>query len=92
MLKTSKDQKSHMSTTDLCKDVDTQDNFNSPNEKSRNKHLSPFTVHNVAQRTARERKVKQLDKLEDEKKPKDDLHSYLPQIIKTPSDIDSEFQ
>ena len=92
MLKTSKDFKGHMSSTDLAKDIDVPDSPETPKEKSRNKHLSPFTVHNVAQRTARERKVKQLDKAEDDKKSKEEMQTYLPHIIRPSTDLESDIQ
>ena len=92
MLKTSKDFKGHMSSTDLVKDIDVPDSPETPKDKSRNKHLSPFTVHNVAQRTARERKVKQLDKNEDDKKMNNDMLTYLPHIVRSTNDLESEGQ
>ena len=91
-MEASKGMKTHLSTTDLKRDEETQDNMGSPHSKpqSRNNHLSPFRTFDVAQRTARVRKVKQLDKLDQERKSKDDYQSYLPHIIKTSVDAEQE--
>lgn len=77
----------HLSTTDLRRDEQTQMNIGTPNENSRNKHLSPFRTFDIAKKTARERKVKNLDKLDEERKAKDDYQTYLPHIVNSPTEI-----
>lgn len=82
-----KEMKSHLSTTDLLRDELPPEPLGTPgaNEKSRNKHLSPFRTVDIAQRTARERKIKGLDKAP-ENPIKDDEGMYLPHIIHSSSD------
>jgi len=85
-LNNSKEMKTHLKSTDLQRDEFTNETIHVPTsieDKSRNKHLSPFRTFDIAQRTARERKVKKLDKVVSEKKFKDDYQNYLPNIIKS---------
>jgi len=84
--------KSHLSTTDLRREEDTHDQLKSPHsseQKSRNKNPSPFKTFDVAQRTARERKVKRLDKQDEGKQSKGMQKTHLPTIIKSANEVDS---
>jgi hypothetical protein len=63
----SQEMKPHLNTTDFRREdeeYDTTNVLNSREEKSRNKNLSPSRTFDVALRTARERKVKKLDKID----------------------------
>mmetsp|Transcript_30762 Transcript_30762/g.27212 ORF Transcript_30762/g.27212 Transcript_30762/m.27212 type:complete len:117 (+) Transcript_30762:747-1097(+) len=78
-------------STDFVKDESLVDTIHVPapiDDKSRNKNLSPFRTFDIAQRTARERKVKKLDKVDAERKARDDYQNRLPNIVKSTPDED----
>lgn len=83
----SKEINTHLNSTDLRREDEQIETIHVPSskeEKSRNKHLSPFKTFDIAQRTARERKVKKLDKIDSHKKARDES-PLLPTIIKSMS-------
>ena len=81
--------KTHLSTSDLRKDIESQDDPKVYESLAPMKSYTPFIKFDVAQRTARERKVKALDK-GDEEAAQDDYQSYLPKIMKSTGDIHKE--
>lgn len=79
------ESKELLTKTDLKRDDEATESIHVPTqieEKSRNKHLSPFRTIDIAQRTARERKVKGLDKVDPSKRAKDDTSNHLPEIMR----------
>lgn len=75
----------HLSTTDLRKDADLHDENGKQMQtiSPKNKTYSPFRAFDVAQKTARERKVKGLDVPDDDMKVEQrEYQTYLPKITK----------